>query len=162
MALRAVFDRTPREAPKFLPLRGLRGPHLLLCVEQLDCLLDCGPGEAPDVGRRERRPSTATGRGRSRWFGCGLTAALGVLRASAFICVKTLLVLPRNKGGRAGRDRAQPPRAAAGAGLNRSESLCRGAGLPAGSDSVRMGQIGGFQLGPQNRPMRVQSYGGVY
>src|ERR1700733_14421511 len=111
MALRAVFDRTPREAPKFLPLRDLRGPRLLLCVEQLDCLLDCGPGEVLDVERRERCPPAATGRGPSRWFGCGLTAALGVLRASAFICVRTLLVLPRNKAGRVGRDRArtQPP-----------------------------------------------------
>ena len=54
---------------------------------------------------------------------------LRVLRASAFICVKTLLVLQHLKTGNAGRDRArtQPVQAAVGAGLNRSGSSCRGA-----------------------------------
>src|ERR1700677_5099040 len=33
-------DRTPREAPKSLPLRGLVRPHLLLCVNTLiACLI---------------------------------------------------------------------------------------------------------------------------
>jgi hypothetical protein len=40
MALRAVFDRTPREAPKFLSLRGLRAFSRFLRVKNLlACLI---------------------------------------------------------------------------------------------------------------------------
>jgi hypothetical protein len=92
MALRAVFDRTPREAPKFLPLRGLVRPHLLLRVNNLIACLIADVARPPDAGRR-RMPST--GRDRARLValvGCGLTAALRVLRASLYcISVKTFL-----------------------------------------------------------------------
>jgi hypothetical protein len=92
MALRAVFDRTPREAPKFLSLRGLRAFSLFLRVKNL---LACGRGESPDVGRSENRPPAATGRGSVRRAGLvAVSAALGVLRASScFICDKILACL---------------------------------------------------------------------
>ena len=52
MALRAVFDWTPREAPKFLPLRGLVRPHLLLRVKDLiACLCDRPPEPVIDAFR---------------------------------------------------------------------------------------------------------------
>ena len=66
---------------------------------------------------------------------------LRVLRASAIICVKTLLVLQHLKAANAGRDRArtQPAQAAAGAGLNRSGSLCRGASTSRREPRLRLG-----------------------
>ena len=72
---------------------------------------------------------------------------LRVLRASAFICVKTLLVLQHLKTGNAGRDRArtQPAQAAAGAGLIGRDHCAGVPAHPAGSrDSVWVGEIGRF------------------
>ena len=72
---------------------------------------------------------------------------LRVLRASAFICVKTFLVLQHHKAGNAGRDRArtQPAQAAAGARLIGRDHCAGVPAHPAGSrDSVWVGEIGRF------------------
>jgi hypothetical protein len=69
------------------------------------------------------------------------------LRASAIICVKTLLVLQHLKAGNVGRDRArtQPAQAAAGAGLIGRDHCAGVPAHPAGSrDSVWVGEIGRF------------------
>ena len=51
---------------------------------------------------RYRRPETPA---RSLlWFGCGRSAALGVLRASAYICVESFIVPRRHRSRDAGRD----------------------------------------------------------
>ena len=63
-APRALFDRTPREAPKFVLLRVLMRSCLLLCVKA--GLLDYGRVEAADAANRVLRPPTVTGHDSSR------------------------------------------------------------------------------------------------
>ena len=65
-ALRALVDRSSREAPKFLFLRVLMRSCLLLCVKT--DLLDYGRVEAADAASRVLRPPAVTGHDSSRIF----------------------------------------------------------------------------------------------
>ena len=63
-ALRTLFGRSPRDAPKFLFLRVPMRSCLLLCVKT--GLLDYGHVEAADAASRALRPPTVTGHDSSR------------------------------------------------------------------------------------------------
>ena len=65
-ALRALVDRSPREAPKFLLLRALMRSCLLLCVKT--GLFDYGRVEAADAASRVPRPPAVTGQDSSPIF----------------------------------------------------------------------------------------------
>ena len=82
MALRAVFDRTPREAPKFLPLRGLVRPHLLLGVEDFIACLSADVARPRTLGWR----SPSTDRDRARAVALVWLRPYG--RAGCFACIR--------------------------------------------------------------------------